>query len=154
MNSSLPCTDYLPSTIAISPRKQCSTSCNSITPILRTGLRMRPLRYRSVRRSWNAFMNANTVRKMFWIFYAAPYQLTTPAGRTAISGPLTKVSLAVDIGRPQLSFTFLHRGPLWSALRTQFRHRAKSEKCQYRKSWGTLTQNCGISTSTSGHNDD
>ena len=37
-----PCTGYLPSTIAISPTKQRSTSCNSITPISGSGLRMRP----------------------------------------------------------------------------------------------------------------
>jgi len=49
----------LPYTIAISPRKQCSTSCNSITAILRRGLRMRPHRYQGARRSWNAFMNVN-----------------------------------------------------------------------------------------------
>ena len=32
----------LAETIAISPRKRRSTWCNSITPILRSGLRMRP----------------------------------------------------------------------------------------------------------------
>src|ERR1700681_2331632 len=36
MSSAPPCTGYLPNTIAISPRKHCSTSCNSITPILRS----------------------------------------------------------------------------------------------------------------------
>src|SRR5882762_5142561 len=59
MNSSQPCTGYWPYTIAISPRKQCSTSCNSITPISRSGLRMRPHRYQGALRSWNAFMSAN-----------------------------------------------------------------------------------------------
>jgi Asp-tRNA(Asn)/Glu-tRNA(Gln) amidotransferase A subunit family amidase len=33
MNSTQPCIGYLPSTIRIPPRKQCSTSCSSITPI-------------------------------------------------------------------------------------------------------------------------
>src|ERR1700730_7005963 len=36
-----------------------STSCNSITPISRNGLQMRPRRYQGARRSWNAFTNAN-----------------------------------------------------------------------------------------------
>ena len=31
MNSSQPCTDYLPSTIESSPRTRSSTSCNNIT---------------------------------------------------------------------------------------------------------------------------
>src|SRR5258708_2208460 len=59
MNSSQPCTGYWPYTIAISPRKECSTSCNSITPISRSGLRMRPHRYQGALRSWDAFMSAN-----------------------------------------------------------------------------------------------
>src|SRR5260370_40828288 len=59
MSRPQPCTGYLPNTIAISPRKQSSTSCNSITPILRSGWRMRPHRYQGARRSWHAFMNAN-----------------------------------------------------------------------------------------------
>jgi len=35
------------------------TSCNSITPISRSGLRMRPHRYQGALRSWDAFMSAN-----------------------------------------------------------------------------------------------
>src|SRR5712671_4604039 len=40
-------------------KEAVSTSCNSITAILRSGLRMRPHRYQGALRSWNAFMNAN-----------------------------------------------------------------------------------------------
>src|SRR6266700_3360056 len=59
MNSLQPCTDYLPSTIAGSPRKRYSTSCNSITPILRSGFRTRPCSYQGERRLWSAFTSAN-----------------------------------------------------------------------------------------------
>src|SRR5438309_675362 len=59
MNSLQPCTGYLPSTIAGSPRKRYSTSCNSITPISRSGFRTRPRSYQGGRRLWSAFTNAN-----------------------------------------------------------------------------------------------
>src|SRR5258708_39099929 len=76
MNSSQPCTGYWPYTIVISPRKQYSTSCNSITPILRSGLRMRPHRYQGALRSWNAFMNPNNKT---WSMAASPND-GTPIG--------------------------------------------------------------------------
>src|SRR5713226_4249489 len=59
MNNSQPCTVCLRSTIAISTRKHCSTSCNCITPISRSGLRMRPRRYQGARRPWDASVNSN-----------------------------------------------------------------------------------------------
>src|SRR5438445_8735927 len=45
--------------IAGSPSKWCSMSCNSITPILRSGFRTRPCSYQGGRRLWSAFTNAN-----------------------------------------------------------------------------------------------
>src|SRR6266480_256215 len=60
MNSWQPCIGYLPCTIATAPSRQCSTSCNNITPISRSGLRMRPPRYQGGQRSWDAFMSAST----------------------------------------------------------------------------------------------
>src|SRR5437868_6304858 len=63
MNSLQPCTGYLPSTIAGSPRKRYSTSCNSITPILRSGFRTRPCSYQGGRRLWSAFTNANNKQR-------------------------------------------------------------------------------------------
>src|SRR5260221_13722336 len=59
MSSLQACRGYLPNTIAISLRKPCSISCNNITPILRSGLWMRPHRYQGARPSWSVFMNAN-----------------------------------------------------------------------------------------------
>src|SRR5437660_7947878 len=59
MNSLQPCTGYLPSTIAGSPRKRYLTSCNSITPILRSGFGTRPCSYQGGRRLWSAFTNAS-----------------------------------------------------------------------------------------------
>ena len=51
---------YLPLTIAIAPKKRCSTLCNNITLILRSGSRTRPPKYRGVLQSWNAYWNANS----------------------------------------------------------------------------------------------
>src|ERR1700730_6664756 len=39
----------------------------AITPISRSGLRMRPRRYQGARRSWNAFMNANNKKRRMTI---------------------------------------------------------------------------------------
>ncbi len=50
-------------TPASSPRKRCSTSCDNITPISHSGLRMKPHRYQGGWRSWNAFMNANNKKR-------------------------------------------------------------------------------------------
>src|ERR1700751_2561116 len=62
MNSSRPCTGYLPSTIVKWPANQCSTSCNSIMPISHDGLPMRLCRYRDAPGYWNVCTNASDER--------------------------------------------------------------------------------------------
>src|SRR6266403_525774 len=90
MNSSQPCTGYWPYTIAISPRKQCSTSCNSITPISRSGLRMRPHRYQGALRSWDAFMSANNKT---WRMAASTNDVTLIGVMQGINGHVKRVRL-------------------------------------------------------------
>src|SRR5216684_2513953 len=140
MNSSQPCTGYWPYTIVISPRKQYWTSCNSITPILRSGLWMRPHRYQGALRSWNAFMNANNKT---WSMAASTNDVT----RIRVMQGITVTSNACSTHRGKTS---LGDGGSWRRTRRHDTHSRlrrndagkASARPAYGRNWPAL-QNVG-----------